>query len=209
MAASMTTQEPTHRLIDRARTGDRAALGELTGRFRPRLAALVAARLRAHGLPPGEAEDALQETLLRGVQTIERFTWQGEDSWLRWLGSIAEHVIVDLARDRQRRRQEPLADAAVARDPSPSRAARRDERFDRLQAALGCLTPDQRAVIQLVRLQKLPVQEVARRMDRSPDAVSQLLMRAARRLKELLAETESCHLPPRSLDAEGGADGQR
>jgi len=79
---------------------------------------------------------------------------------------------------------------------------RRDERFERLQAALDSLSPDHREVITLARLKGLRGEEIAKRMNRSPNAVAQLLSHALKNLKEAFGDTESLHLPLRRLSSE-------
>ncbi|HAK96178.1 MAG TPA: hypothetical protein DCM87_14590, partial [Planctomycetes bacterium] len=98
---------------------------------------------------------------------------------------------------------------------SPSRAARREERFDRLEGALARLPEEHRQVIRLARIEGLPIAEIAVRMNRSAAAVSMLLSRALKRLREGFGDTESMSLPDRMLggagrapEAEGG-DGER
>ena len=91
-------------------------------------------------------------------------------------------------------------------EPSPSRSMRRGERFDRLEAALDNLSPDQRQVVELARLRGMPIKEIASRMQRSPDAVSHLLSRALKNLKETFGDTESLALPARSFEPRGGYD---
>jgi RNA polymerase sigma factor (sigma-70 family) len=83
----------------------------------------------------------------------------------------------------------------------------REERFARLRAALERLDADHRKVILLARIEKLPSREIAERMQRSPQAVAQLLSRALRKLRENFGRTESLHLPDRTLGREGGTDG--
>ena len=61
-------------------------------------------------------------------------------------------------------------------------------------------------MIRLARVERLPISEVARRMDRSPGATSQLLWRALRKLKDSFGSTDSLHLPPRALEETGGSD---
>ena len=196
----MTDERSTRALVDRARQGDSEAFGELFDLFRERLRRLVGSRLNAHAAEAMDAEDVVQESLVRGLQSVASFRWQGEESFLRWLGGIAEHVIVDLVRHTARRPETTLDFEVSGRDGSPSQGLRRDERFDRLQAALDDLSPDYRKVIVLARLKRLPIKEVARRMDRSPEAVSQLLIRAARKMKERMGHTESLSLPAKSLE---------
>ncbi len=52
------------------------------------------------------------------------------------------------------------------------------------------------------------LKDVARIMDRSPNAISHLMIRAMRKLKELMGDTESLQLPQRFLkDDESAKDG--
>ena len=73
-----------------------------------------------------------------------------------------------------------------------------------MEKALESLSDDHRQVVTLARLEGLKVKEIAKRMDRSPDAVKKLLARALMHLKESFGDTESFHLPDRVLG--GSAD---
>jgi RNA polymerase sigma-70 factor (ECF subfamily) len=193
-------------LVDLAQQGDARAFTQLVESYRARLKALIQARIRARFLRNVDAQDVFQETCLSALESLSRFQWQGEESFLRWLGGIADHQIVDLARSQARRNLEKPLDAALTTDDvGPSKAAERNERFDRLQAALDSLSPDHRKVILLARLEKLPIGEIAQRMNRSPNAVSHLLLRAAQKMKQHMGETESLHLPDRLLNDRGSA----
>jgi RNA polymerase sigma-70 factor (ECF subfamily) len=79
---------------------------------------------------------------------------------------------------------------------------RREERLQRLEAALRELSPEHREVIVLSRIENLPLAEVAERMERTPVAVSGLLLRALRKLRAAFGETESFALPARGLSGE-------
>jgi RNA polymerase sigma factor (sigma-70 family) len=67
------------------------------------------------------------------------------------------------------------------------------------------LPPDYREVIRLARLRRLPIKEVAQHLGRTPEATTQLLWRAVQKLRVSFGDTDSLHLPQRSLDQEGGA----
>ena len=58
----------------------------------------------------------------------------------------------------------------------------------------------------LARIQGLQVKEIAKRMNRSPDAISQLIRRALMRLRETLGDTESLGLPAKLFDFQGEED---
>jgi RNA polymerase sigma-70 factor (ECF subfamily) len=205
----MTAEETTRSLVEEARGGSRAAFEKLAAASRGRLLALVEARLGRALRARLAAEDVVQETFLRAFRSLERFEPAGEDSFCRWLGGIAAHVIQEAARREKRDLIVPLLDEVPAGGPSPSKTAARGERFERLQAALDTLSPEHRQVILLARVERLPMTEVARRLERSPQAASQLLWRALGKLKEAFGATDSFHLPPRRLEVKGGSDDAR
>ncbi len=195
----MEARKPVQDLVRKAQGGDRDAFERLVEEHKARLLALVRHRLGINLRGRVEAEDIAQETVLKAFQSIGRFRYQGEDSFFRWLGGIAENSLLDLA-DRRRHKPHLRLDRDVpAEIVSPSKALRRDERFDRLEKALEGLSPEHREVILLARVESLPVQQIAKRMNRSRNAVGQLLWRALAKLRESFGETESLHLPPRRL----------
>lgn len=201
----MDPQERTQALVDRARAGDRAAFEELFGEHRSRLEALVRHRLGTGLRRRLDVEDVLQETLLRALGSVQRFRWQNEDSFFLWMSGIAVNVLREAVGEEKRRPMVPLEFEIPGEDISPSHAERREERFDRLARALDSLSPEHRKVILLARLDRLPVKEIARQMGHSPAAVSQLLMRALQKLRDSFGDTDSLHLPHRSLSE--GRDG--
>ena len=146
-----------------------------------------------------DVEDVVQETLLRAFRSIDRFQWQGEESFLRWLGGIGRHVVLKLASRYEREQVLSLEQDPVRHGTSPSKAVRRDERFERLEKSLAGLSPDHREVIFLARIEGLRVKDIAERMNRTPDATAHLLARALRALKRSFGDTESLRLPRRAL----------
>ncbi|MBN1835033.1 MAG: RNA polymerase sigma factor [Spirochaetales bacterium] len=194
-------------LTEAARAGDREAFERLILQHRRRIRSLVASRLNAHIVFGVCVDDVYQETLLRAYQSIGRFEWRGKDSLFHWLGGIAENVILQVARKRARERGTPLNEDVPVDQVSASRALGREERFRRLEESLDDLTSEHREVIMFVRVEGLTLAEAAKRMGRSPDAVKKLLYRALKNLKAAFGETESLHLPDRSLErAEGKGD---
>ena len=77
---------------------------------------------------------------------------------------------------------------------------RKGERFDRLERAIGQLSPEHREVIRLARIEGLKVAEISKRMGRTPGAIHQLLARAMDQLKRHFGDTASLSLPDRALD---------
>ncbi len=74
-------------------------------------------------------DDIVQESLARGLASIESFTWRGEGSLLRWLGTIARNVIASPARSSPQRSSPGVfrdgASSVAHLEPSP--AARRED----------------------------------------------------------------------------------
>src|ERR1044072_7212246 len=103
----------TFTLLEKARSGDEAALSQAFEQYRRRLAVLIHFKLSPR--ESADAEDVLQETYLRAFRALDGFAYRSPGSFLRWLSSIADSVIVDRARYRGRERR--------ARDEVPSRSA--------------------------------------------------------------------------------------
>jgi RNA polymerase sigma-70 factor (ECF subfamily) len=153
-------------------------------------------------------EEILQETFVRALGAIERFEWQGADSFDLWLRGIARNVLLKAASQSRRTRVLKLPEQVPASSASPSKAIRRDERFDRLERALAQLSAEYREVLRLARLEGLKVSEIAVRMNRSENAVRLLLARAAMKLRKTFGDTESLHLPDRTFNEEGDTHGR-
>lgn len=204
MRGLMDAEDPALLLISKARQGDRAAFSELAKNHQKRLDLLIDKRIQARSLQGKvDLEDVVQETLSRAFQSIQKFQWQGAGSFYGWLGGIAERVLLEEVRRHRRDPRLKLGDVP-ATDVTPSRALRRNERFDRLKAALKELRSDYRQVIELSRLEGLRIKDVAARMNRTPEATRKLLSRALDELKTRFGDTESLHLPDRRLMNDGG-----
>lgn len=199
----MTERKPTRTLVAAAQKKDHAAFEELFERYRSRLLYQIQARMGINVQSKVGPEDILQETLMRAFRAIEKFRWQGEESFYRWLASIAEHLIRNAA---QKKTSGQLhVDLPVSQNP-PSKELRRNERFDRLEQALNGLTADQRKAIVLARIDGLKVKEIAQRMERSESAVHKLMARAILGLKRSIGDTESLSLPDRKLHVDEDRD---
>lgn len=150
-----------------------------------------------------EAEDAVQETMVRAWQGAERF--EGRASVKTWLYRIATHVCIDMSRSPQRRARPidlgpartpdpvhladvlpdgawitPIADSAVidlGADPADVAAARDTIRLA-FVSALQQLPATQRAALVLCDVLRWPAKEVAELLDTSTASVNSSLQRA-------------------------------
>jgi RNA polymerase sigma-70 factor (ECF subfamily) len=199
MKAIMEEHAPTRRLVEQAKSGDRSAFDRLVEDSRGRLEAVLLSTLSQKVQHIIDVEEALQETMVRAFESLQNFQWRGEGSFSAWLRRIAKNVVVGEIRKKRPSHGLRVVERIPAKGAAPSTAARRDERFDRLKAALGGLNPDHREVLLLARIEGLPIREIAERMQRSPNAVKQLLSRALKALRSSFGDTESLHLPDRCL----------
>jgi RNA polymerase sigma-70 factor, ECF subfamily len=150
---------------------------------------------------PFEAEDAVQDTLLRAWRSLERF--EARSSLRSWLYRIATNVCLDMLDSRQRRARpmdlggarspdgpigeilpettwiEPIPDGRVLAERDPAAVAESRESI-RLAfvAALQHLPPRQRAALILCEVLHWKASEVAELLDTSVAAVNSALQRA-------------------------------
>jgi RNA polymerase sigma-70 factor, ECF subfamily len=169
-----------------------------------------------------EAEDAVQETMVRAWRGIDRF--EGRSALRSWLYRIATNVCLDMLRGPQRRARpmdlgpsstadgnlgahvseetwiQPVADAKVlptdSEDPAELAASRESIRLA-FVAALQHLPPRQRAVLILREVLRWQAAEVAELLDTSVASVNSALQRA----RATLAQRDIDVTPPR-VDAE-------
>ncbi len=203
----MPDQTRVRDLVELARNGDPQAFAELFEPLRQRLLATIRRRLSPAIRQCVDPEDVLQDTFVRGLHSVSRFEWQGDDSLGRWLEAIATHVTLDVVRHRGRRKELRIDRDLKGDGAPPSRAMRRQERRERLQNSLRALSADHRTVLELSRMEGLSIREVADRMGRSESAVKNLLLRATRKLRERFGDTESLGLDVGSSPETGVGDG--
>ncbi|MBW3542343.1 MAG: sigma-70 family RNA polymerase sigma factor [Planctomycetes bacterium] len=192
------------RLLDDARRGEDAALGELLELYRNYLHLLarvgIDRRLRGKMSP----SDVVQETFLQARRGFEQFQGRTEQELMGWLRQILVSRLAMLVRHyRAQRRNVRLertleaelkhssaawGESLPARGPSPSHSAARREQAVLLADALAELPPKYREVVVLRHLEGLPFAEVAERMNRTLPSVKNLWTRALARLRQLLGD---------------------
>jgi RNA polymerase sigma-70 factor, ECF subfamily len=170
---------------------------------------------------PFEAEDAVQETMLRAWRGHERF--EGRSALRSWLYRIATNVCFDMTAGRARRARpmdlggaqapeaanlnvlpevtwiEPIPGSMLAPQDDPAEAAMAHETV-RLAfvAALQHLAPRQRAVLILCEVLRWQAKEVAELLDTSVASVNSALQRARATLQA--SDVSSSDPEPVSMD---------
>ena len=143
----MEPPQATQQWIRDAQQGDREAFERLVTEHRGRLEAIVQRRLGGHLRQRIEVDDVVQETFLKAFQAISSFRDQGPDSFFHWLRGIAENLLLYWARQHQRTTLLQSEGRARQDDTSPSKRLRREERFERLQAATKLTWPKPKMLI--------------------------------------------------------------
>jgi RNA polymerase sigma-70 factor, ECF subfamily len=185
-------------LLDLARCGDEHAFSELAATYR---AELLAHCYRMLG-SVHDAEDALQETLVRAWRGLARF--EGRGSVRSWLYSIATNAALDSLRHRSRRELPvtfgPSASAgtdlgapltelpwleaypdqwlADVRQSPEARYEQRESVEIAFVAALQYLPPPQRAVLLLREVVGMSTAEICSQLGMSAPSVNSALQRA-------------------------------
>lgn len=133
-----------------------------------------------------EADDAVQDTWLR----VTRSRTDGVENLGGWLTTIVSRVCLNMLRSRNTRREESLGvqlPDPVVTPEGPSQpdehAALADSVSLALLVVLDTLSPAERLAFVLHDIFKLPFDEIAPMVDRSPAAARQLASRARRRVK--------------------------
>lgn len=134
------------------------------------------------GIPPDDAADTVQETLIRLWRHRDGIPLQPGETRLYCLGAFRNECLTWL---RRKRAAVPLEEAgAIAADDSPQTEYRDTRR--RIEVLIDTLPGGQREVIRLSGFCGLDNHEIAEATGQTENNVRQLLSRGRRRLRELL-----------------------
>jgi RNA polymerase sigma-70 factor (ECF subfamily) len=193
-------------LLQQARLGNGAALGQLLELYRDYLGLLARLQIGRRLQGKVDAADLVQDTFLTAYSYFVQFQGTTEGEIIGWLRQILASRLGDLLRRycgtqrRDVRLERELAgeldqssrvldQGMIAKQSSPSQQAARREQAVLLADALGQLPEDYREVIILHHLEDLNFPEVARRMGRTIDSVKNLWIRALARLRRTMGVT--------------------
>jgi RNA polymerase sigma-70 factor (ECF subfamily) len=162
---------------------DENSLAERFEAQRPRLRAIAVQLLGSNR----DADDAVQETWLR----LARADAASIDNLDAWLTTVVSRICLDILGSARSRRErawvvERWPDEPVDPDGwgDPEQAALSADRVSvALLVVLEQLSPAERIAFVLHDVFALPFDDIARTLDRSPDAVRQLASRARRRVQ--------------------------
>ncbi|RYZ02908.1 MAG: RNA polymerase sigma factor [Myxococcales bacterium] len=182
-------------LCERAREGDRVALGQVLRRHGPRLyRSVLLPRLGS----VAAAEDALGVTYLKAVERFEQFRWQAVGIY-PWLRVVALNVAIDHLRRSKREaffqpedlERELDGTVALERTASESEAADLALARQRVLEVLGRIHPRYAQALTLRILEERPRDACAAALNVSPATFDVVLHRAVAALKKELAREPS------------------
>ena len=175
-------------LAERARQGEREALGRLAGALRP----LICRWALVMTGDPNDAEDVAQLVLMKMMTSMEGF--DGRSRVTSWVYRITRNASLD--HQRRRKQDQRLAEKAewVARAETPRLHDPLDDiemkrTLQLIRTLLRELPLRQREVFDLVDLQGLEPREAAELLEMNPNTLRVHLLRARRRMRsEMLAQ---------------------
>lgn len=186
-------------LLEQARRGDRAALGELLGRYQNRLYNLCLRMV-------GDREDAAeltQEAMLKVIEHIHDYN--GQSTLLTWMTRICMNLAISHLRKQKLRRMERLEEAGTGREdqaeglrrelidwrePDPQKRVQDKEASERVERALWELEEDLRAILVLRDIQQMEYAEIGAVLSIPVGTVRSRLFRARLALRRILQEQE-------------------
>jgi RNA polymerase sigma-70 factor (ECF subfamily) len=179
--------EPTEarRLVDAAAHGDDAAWEALYRALYPRLRAFFVRRVGAE-----QADDAVGETMMRAVASIDHFAWT-EAGFDGWVFGIARHVSVDHHRRQERvRRYHHISRMFAGNKTDGTPPVEQDLVIGDDQALVrqlfAQLTPDEQELLELRVIAGLSAEQVGEVLGYKAGAVRTAQSRALAHLRQLM-----------------------
>jgi RNA polymerase sigma-70 factor (ECF subfamily) len=187
---------PEMELIREAQSGSRAAFDALVRQYEHQVLRLA---LHLTG-SEHDAEDIYQEAFLKAYRYIGNFRF--ECSFYTWIYRIVTNLCLDQLRRKKTRREDHavIVDhsgdeidllASVSDDRSFSNPAKELDRKvlgERIQVALGKLTPRERMVFELKHYQGLRLRTIGEMLNTTEETAKNTLFRATKKLRAQLAE---------------------
>lgn len=197
----------TDALIERARTGDEAALAQLFESYRARLRRMVDTRMDRRLRGRVDASDVLQEAYLHLAQKLDGYVERDNMPFFLWLRLVTGECLLGLHRHHlQTKKRDAGLEVALLQGPMPttdsysiaaqllgkhttaSQKLQRAEAQLELETALNEMEPIDREILVLRHFEELSATEAATVLDIEPSAASNRYYRALRRLKGILGE---------------------
>ncbi|BBO36336.1 RNA polymerase sigma factor [Lacipirellula parvula] len=172
-------------LVEAARAGDRAAFGDLVGRYQERLFNTM---LRIAGTRE-DAADAVQDAFVQAYLKLDAF--RGDSQFFTWLYRIAMNQALT-----RRRRARPMASIDAAKEgageepmdetAAPGEQMLVDERAEQVHTALAELGDQHRKILVLREMEGCSYEAIAEILELPVGTVRSRLFRARLQLRDRL-----------------------
>jgi RNA polymerase sigma-70 factor (ECF subfamily) len=180
MAAAEDSTGEEQRLVERFRSGDRGAFGDLVQRHQRGVYFLVWRHVRHEE----DARDITQAAFVRAWNNAGAF--RGDSSFRTWIYRIASNLALNWLRDRGRWKLDELSDQLVSDAVDAPELLDQALAADQLRVAIAALPSKQRLVVDLRVQEGLSFREVAEIADCSEDAAKANFHHGLKRLRGLL-----------------------
>jgi RNA polymerase sigma-70 factor, ECF subfamily len=181
-----------HQLIAECLDGNASSFGELVRRYQDRLFNTVY-RLVDNA---DDAQDVVQDAFLNAYQSLDSF--KGDSLFFTWLYRIAVNTAISFKRKRRAMVRidstgshpviEPLDTSEVTR---PGHAMEQAEQEQKIQQALGRLSPEHRTVLILKDMEGQKYEDMADLLGVPIGTIRSRLHRARLELREVLEQMEN------------------
>src|SRR5437763_3873283 len=168
--------------VERARTGDREAFGELYEHFCSKIYNYLYYHLngRTH-----LAEDLTEEVFVKMIEKFHTYRDRGLP-FSAWMFRIAHNHLIDYLRAQPKQGITSIDDCHDLPEQHAERTLELALTHSELRSAIATLTEDQRRVVMLRFLQGMSTLETAHVLGKSEDAVKKLQARGLQVLKRAL-----------------------
>ena len=157
--------------------------GERLQNLSPSLLALARARLKS----VHDAQDAVQETCLRVLRSLD--SYRPNAPFEHWVFAIAANVVRDMVR-RRSVRQEARLPAFEVEALRPDQALEQGDDLARIRRALERLDPEESAPLILHLIHGIPQREIAAHLDIPVEHLRVRFFRAIRKIRRALEKKE-------------------
>ncbi|MGI9517918.1 MAG: RNA polymerase sigma factor [Pirellulaceae bacterium] len=200
----MATQPSFSTLLESAQSGDRTAIQQLLYVHYDYVHRHIARQIGRNDSLGVDTEDLLQEVFVYAIRDLQQCQAENEAMFRGWLRSITQNRIRDNIKHRRRKKRNGKIVAASNEETgsrlnlvellpgdqeTPSVRVATGEATRTLDVWLATLPDQQRDAVRLRYMERLSLQEIAEKMNKTEASVRGLLHRAKQRLRELMGRS--------------------
>jgi RNA polymerase sigma-70 factor (ECF subfamily) len=190
------------KLIRKARDGSESARAKVLRQLQPFVISMAATHNDVWFRNKHGVSDIVQQSFVKVIENFDSFRGSSSAEFRGWLKTLVINEIRQMNRDltRQRRdvKRERSLEAAtsgnrdnvVMEDPTPASNAILNEQLGLLKRVVDDLDELPKQVVKLRAFEKLSFREIAKRLNRTQEAVTKIWYRTLIRLQKQLADME-------------------